>query len=62
MKKRKTYTVYFCDYCGERAHQKCLICKKDICENHGIYVGENDGYICDLHINEDGLRILKHDI
>jgi len=61
MKKRHSYTSYYCDYCGEVTEQHCSVCKKDVCENHYLYIRENDRFICLQHISEETLKLLGYE-
>ena len=36
-------TTVVCDICGNRAKNRCPMCKKDICQSHTIYDNE-DGF------------------
>lgn len=38
MEKTVPVTMIFCDFCEQRADTKCLLCGKDICDDHQVEV------------------------
>ena len=66
MIKKVTYTTTmnerFCDFCDDKAENKCSVCGKDLCKKHSslIWIDNNDDWDSKYYFCKDCYKLFKN--